>query len=266
MREAARRIRTAGIDVGGDHRGVLAAERRVRGARRPDRAEECPDARRHPVARARPHRSAGARERDAAERRAHRIWRGARPQAFTDALRGQRYRRAALSDAERRHGDAGGDRRARFPVYSFASGPTNSMRGAAFLSGLERRDGRRCRRHDHRRRQPAPRLPARGQQRGRGRRRAHPVPHAGPAVDRSRRRHSGRADDGSRSGRAASATGCSKRALRLRRRHADGDRRRRRRRPARPRRPRGGWPICRALRHRQCWRACTRCSTRRSTG
>jgi N-methylhydantoinase A/oxoprolinase/acetone carboxylase beta subunit len=28
-------------------------------------------------------------------------------------------------------------RRERFPVLSFASGPTNSMRGAAFLSGHE---------------------------------------------------------------------------------------------------------------------------------
>ena len=35
-----------------------------------------------------------------------------------------------------------------YPVLTFASGPTNSMRGAAFLSGLEGRDGRRHRRHD----------------------------------------------------------------------------------------------------------------------
>ena len=47
---------------------------------------------------------------------------------------------------------------ARYPVATFASGPTNSMRGAAFLSGLGRLRGRRHRRHDQRRRRPDQRL------------------------------------------------------------------------------------------------------------
>ena len=74
------------------------------------------------------------------------------------------------------------------PVTSFASGATNSMRGAAFLSGLSRRDRGRCRRHLDRYRAIAPRLSARGQFGRRNRRRAHPVPHARSAVDRARRR------------------------------------------------------------------------------
>ncbi|MFN8511802.1 MAG: hypothetical protein U0841_04250 [Chloroflexia bacterium] len=40
------------------------------------------------------------------------------------------------------------DYAARHPVLTFASGPTNSMRGAVFLSGLAYRDRARYRRHD----------------------------------------------------------------------------------------------------------------------
>jgi hypothetical protein len=48
---------------------------------------------------------------------------------------GFRHRRAAVHHPERRHGRRSGQAR-RLPVYSFASGATNSMRGAAYLSGL----------------------------------------------------------------------------------------------------------------------------------
>ena len=50
----------------------------------------------------------------------------------------------------------------RYPVATFASGPTNSMRGAAFLSGLDDVRGGRHRRHHDRRRRAAQRFPARG--------------------------------------------------------------------------------------------------------
>ncbi len=65
-----------------------------------------------------------------------------------------------------------------FPVRSFASGPTNSLRGAAFLSGLENAivvdvGGTTADVGSLR-----ARLPARGQQRRACRRRAHAVPHA----------------------------------------------------------------------------------------
>ena len=94
------------------------------------------------------------------------------------------------------------------PVMSFASGATNSMRGAAFLSGLAGRDGGRCRRHLDRCRAIAPRLSARGQFGRRDRRGAHPLPHARPVVDRARRRQHRAADDAARGRTArASATG-----------------------------------------------------------
>ena len=78
-----------------------------------------------------------------------------------------------------------------YPVYSFASGPTNSMRGAAFLSkrdealvvdvgGTTTDIG--SLRHG---------FPARGQQRRRDRRSPHAVPHARSAVAGSRRRDAG---------------------------------------------------------------------------
>ena len=121
---------------------------------------------------------------------------------------------------------------AAFPVYSFASGPTNSMRGAAFLSGLDDAIVVDVGRHDDRHRQPAPRLSARGQQRW------------------SRSAACGRCSACPTSSRSASAAarawtttrlavGPRQRRLpahrggaRLRRRHAHRDRRRRRRRPA----------------------------------
>ena len=76
----------------------------------------------------------------------------------------------------------------RYPVLTFASGPTNSMRGAAFLSGLED-----CAVVDIGGTTTdvgvlAARLPARGVGRGRRRRRAHQLPHARRALARARRR------------------------------------------------------------------------------
>ena len=78
----------------------------------------------------------------------------------------------------------------RLPVYSFASGATNSMRGAAYLSGLKDAmvidvGGRTTTDVGQLRNG----FPARGQFRGQGGRRAHPVPHARSAVDRSGGRH-----------------------------------------------------------------------------
>ena len=81
----------------------------------------------------------------------------------------------------------------RYPVATFASGPTNSMRGAAFLSGLDD-----CAVVDiggttadvgH---APA-RLPARGGGRRRHRRRAHELPDARRALAGHRRRQPRRA-------------------------------------------------------------------------
>ena len=76
-----------------------------------------------------------------------------------------------------------------YPVATFASGPTNSMRGAAAHQrpGDVRR--RRHRRHHRRHRTADQRLPARDGQRGEGRRGAHQLPDARRAVDRHRRRH-----------------------------------------------------------------------------
>ena len=76
----------------------------------------------------------------------------------------------------------------RYPVATFASGPTNSMRGAAFLSGLAD-----CAVVDIGGTTSdvgmlAARLPARGGDRGRDRRRADELPDAGRALARHRRR------------------------------------------------------------------------------
>ncbi len=95
-----------------------------------------------------------------------------------------------------------------FPVMSFASGATNSMRGAAHLSGLDDAHGRRRRRHDH---------SDIGQLRHGFPREANAVVevggvrtlfrHARPAVDRPRRRQPCRRATRCASARSASATG-----------------------------------------------------------
>ena len=137
MRDAARAHRaTLAITAVGDHRRFLPAHRRMRAAGAADPARRIPDIAitlSHDLGRI------GLLERenvDAAERRACRIWRGAPP-------RRSRKRCAAsgidaplyLTQNDGTVMLAGRPRR--FPVYSFASGPTNCMRGAAFLSGLK---------------------------------------------------------------------------------------------------------------------------------
>ncbi len=210
MRDAARRIRAAGITsvAIASVFSPLNAECETRAAA--ILRQECPDAARDPVARAGPHRPAGARERDAAQRRA------GGPGAADDAglhrgAAGQRPRRAALSHPERRHGDAGGHRRG-LPRLQLRVRPHQQHAGRRVPLGAERRDRHRRRRHHHRHRQPAARLPARGQQRRRGRRRPHALPHARSAVDRPRRRLAGAPTTGTAWVRAASATGWWRRA------------------------------------------------------
>ena len=76
----------------------------------------------------------------------------------------------------------------RYPILTVACGPTNSIRGASYLSSLEGRHRRRCGRHDHRPRRHPERLPP-GVQRGRyHRRRAHQFPDAGRHLHRPGRR------------------------------------------------------------------------------
>ena len=129
-----------------------------------------------------------------------------------------------------------------FPVFSFASGPTNSMRGAALSFETRRCAGRRRRRHDLGFRLPSRRLPARSQHCREDRRRPHAVPDAGFAVDRPRRRQPRRSrDDGDRSGQRrlpAHRGGAG-----VRRSDADGDRYRRLRRAARRSATGAGSPI-----------------------
>ena len=79
----------------------------------------------------------------------------------------------------------------RYPVLTFASRADqfDARRGAAGRD--QAGDGRRYRRHHHRCRHADPRLPARGGDVGRYRRRADQFPHARRAGDRPRRRQSG---------------------------------------------------------------------------
>jgi N-methylhydantoinase A/oxoprolinase/acetone carboxylase beta subunit len=81
------------------------------------------------------------------------------------------------------------ERAARFPILTVASGPTNSMRGAAFLVEGIGRDRRRHRRHDERRGRAAEGLPARGRHGRRRGRRANQLPHARCLQHRPGRRH-----------------------------------------------------------------------------
>jgi len=75
-------------------------------------------------------------------------------------------------------------RAAAYPIYSFASGPTNSMRGAAYLSGLKEAIvvdvGGTTSDFGHLRLGFARRPTRRARRRG-----AHAVPHAGPDLDRA---------------------------------------------------------------------------------
>ena len=84
----------------------------------------------------------------------------------------------------------------RLPVYSFASGATNSMRGAAYLSGMQDAMVVDVGGTTTDVGQLKQRVSARGELGRQGRRRAHPVPHARPPVDRSRWRQPRRARSG----------------------------------------------------------------------
>ena len=150
----------------------------------------------------------------------------------------------------------------KFPVLTFASGPTNSMRGAAFLSGVSdaivvdiggTTIGCRL---------AAQGLSAPGDGGGGGRRRAHQFPHARRVLDRPRRRlacrrdrqgHQGRPDLGRLQARHRRAD--------LRRLDADDVGRRRGGRQGRFRRPHKGRAPrrrtssnARRRRSSQCWR------------
>ena len=96
--------------------------------------------------------------------------------------RATRHRGAALPHPERRHRHAGrgGARRTRSTASRPA--PTNSMRGAAFLSGARRGASSSTSAAPPPTSAAAPRLPARGQQRRRDRRGAHALPDARPAA------------------------------------------------------------------------------------
>ena len=99
-----------------------------------------------------------------------------------------RHRRRVLHQPERRNADDGSEFAEQYPVLTFASGPTNSMRGAAFLSGVRdavvvdvggtTSDVGVLRQ----------RLSARGVDRGRDRRGADELPDAGHHLVRPRRR------------------------------------------------------------------------------
>ena len=166
----------------------------------------CPD---QPLARDRPPRAAGARERLHPERLPERAGRhdGDR---HRERAPGACAGRGRLPLPERRHVDVG---RVRPPL----PGPDlrqrphqlDARRGVPLRPARRRRDRRR--RHDLGRRRAGGRLPARGEPGGRGRRRPHQLPDAGPADARARRRQpaSDRAPPARRppSARTASATG-----------------------------------------------------------
>ena len=104
--------------------------------------------------------------------------------------RGARHQLPVLREPERRHADAAASWPRAIPVLTFASGPTNSIRGGGFLSGLDD-----CIVVDIGGTTTdvgvlVGRLAARELDRGRCRRRAHQLPHAGRAVDRPGRRQS----------------------------------------------------------------------------
>ena len=191
--------------------------------------------RRHVLGRSRPHRASRARERGAPQRRARRSRRATTVAAFEQAIADSGIS-APLYITQNDGTVAEAGQAMRLPVYSFASGATNSMRGAAYLSGIRRRDGRGCRRHHDRCRPDQERLPARGERGREDRRRAHAVPDAGPVLVRARRRQPRLA----RSRRRRAAVGRLPPDLgraRLRRHAAHRKRYRHRRGPARYRRP-----------------------------
>ena len=187
VRDAARAIRASGVDRG-DQRRVLAADRRRRAARRRDPEAGTSGLPHHLFAPAWPYRPPG-RENVALLNAtlidlAHKT-----TDAFVQALADSGI--DAPLFLTQNDGTVTLAENARdFPVHSFASGPTNSMRGAVFLAkindavvcdvgGTTADVG--CVQNG---------FPA-GQQHGRGGRRAHGLPHAGSAVHRRGRRYAG---------------------------------------------------------------------------
>ena len=145
-----------------------------------------------------------------------------------------------------------------YPVLTFASGPTNSMRGAAFLSGLKDAMVVDVGGTTSRRRRADARLPAGSVGRGRYRRRAHQLPDARRLLVRARRRLA-------RAARTRCAIGPQSVGYRmtaggagLRRRHADDDRHRRRGGCGRHRRRGTGRASRPESRHSGAWHASRR--------
>ncbi len=104
--------------------------------RRPSSREELPGRRDLALARDRPDRPARARERDDHERLPPRAARRTSSSAFRAAL-AELGIEAPVYLSQNDGTLMAVDYAERYPVPTFASGPTNSMRGAAFLSGLD---------------------------------------------------------------------------------------------------------------------------------
>ena len=102
------RSATSGSALGRGRRGLLAARPVPRGAGARHPRRRVPGRRGDPVARSRPHRPPGARERRPAQCRARRS-RAGHDRGVSRGDRGERDRGAAVSDAERRHRDVGRD-------------------------------------------------------------------------------------------------------------------------------------------------------------
>ena len=257
---AARRIRDAGITSVAIASVFSPLNADVRGRRR---RRSC--ARSVPTSRSRCRTGSAASACSSARTRrcstpAWSSWRGGRRAAFTEALRRERHRGAALPHPERRHGDAGRGRRglsrstASRPARPTACAAPRSSRGASDaividVGGTTTDIG--SLRHG---------FP----------REANNVVEVGGVRTLFRmpdllslglgRRHAGGASDGAaRRARAASAIRLTEQALRVRRRRPHRHRRRGRRRPDRSRRPRArGRPARPALVERRRSRASTR--------
>ena len=238
MRAAARRIRDAGI------RSVaIAAVFSPLNASGEEEAaailrEECPGRRGHPLPPARPHRPARARERGPAQRLPHRAGPEDDARLHPGPAR-ERHRGAALPHPERRHRHAGGGGGGLSRLLLRVGADQLDARRRVPLQARRGAGGRRGR-HHHRHRQPAARLPPRGQQRGRDRRGPHALPDArSPVAGPGRRDDVRRPEDRARAHHRAGQRRLSahRAGAGVRRRRPHRDRRRGRRRAHRPRRP-----------------------------
>ncbi len=173
------------------------------------------------VARSGPHRLARTRKRGIAQRRAGRVGAKDGRRVYRGDC-GERDRRAALSDPERRHRD-GGPARDGAASHELCVGRHQLDARCCISVRPRRRDGRRCRRYLDRYRPASPRVPARGQLGRRGGRCAHLVPDARFAVDRAGRRQS-RLARSSRRRPAQRRLSADPRSVGVRRRYLDRDR------------------------------------------